>query len=145
MSRKKSKYTRDDRKHIVTLIENLKNDDDYVAIFEILTDDPSNICTRNSNGVFINLSVVNDNTLNKITKYLTKTHNKKMTEIEVDTDTIPNIVYPHKNRTYKLSNYEQNIIKQRNLKKVMNNENEYEELKFSAKKKNSKVNKKIEI
>lgn len=52
MNQKKSQYSRDDRKHIVQLIENLKNDKDYVAIFEILTDDSANSYTLNSNGVF---------------------------------------------------------------------------------------------
>ena len=74
----KSKYTRDDRKYIVQSIENLKNDKDYVAIFEILTSDNENTYTLNSNGVFLNLSSVRDDTLDKITKYLKKINKKQI-------------------------------------------------------------------
>jgi hypothetical protein len=144
MDRKKSSgsrsaYSRDDRKHVVECIENLKNDKDYVKIFEILTNDDSNSYTHNSNGVFLNLSVVSDSTLDEISKYLRKIdkqNKKKATEIEVDIDVIPtNNNSRNDSRAYKLSNYEKNILKQRNLKKVLNEENEYEELKFSAEKK----------
>lgn len=137
MDRKVTKYSREDRKYIVELIENLKNDDDYITIFDILTQDPANIYTRNSNATFVNLSVLSDTTLDKISKYLKKINSAKSNEINTNTDIIPiahsNI---HTDRTYKLSNYEQNIIKQRNLKKMMNSENEYEELKFNTKNKN---------
>jgi len=146
---RKSKYSRDDRKHIVESIDNLKNNEDYVAIFEILTDDSANSYTQNSNGVFLNLSAVSDNTLEKITKYLRKINKNKVNEIEVNTDVIPNGNTSKSDRAYKLSNYEKNILKQRNLKKVLNEEDEYEELRFSAKKKktpstknNKKINKK---
>lgn len=135
MNRIKTKYTRDDRKHIVESIENLKNDEDYVAIFEILTDDTANSYTQNSNGIFLNLSAVSDTTLERINKYLKKINKKRVDQIEVDVDVIPGGNISKADRTYKLSNYEKNILKQRNLKKVLNDENEYEELRFSAKNK----------
>jgi len=135
MDRKKTKYSREDRKYIVERIENLKNDDDYIAIFDILTNDPANIYTRNSNATFVNLSVLNDTTLDKISKYLKKINDNKLSEINVDTDIIPiTSTTQCADRTYKLSNYEQNIIKQRNLKKMMNTNSDYEELKFNTKK-----------
>ena len=131
----KTKYSRDDRKHIVELIENLKNESDYAAIFEILTDDSANSYTQNSNGVFLNLSVISDITLDKITKYLHKVNKKKSSEIDVDIDVIPTANNIKTDRVHKLSNYEKNILKQRNLKKVLNDDYEYEELRFSAKNK----------
>lgn len=131
----KSKYSRDDRKHIVESIENLKNDQDYTAIFEILTSDDNILYSHNSNGIFLNLSNASDKTLEKIQKYLKKANTKRGAEESTETEIIPN-VYPNKNeRVYKLSNYEKNILKQRNLKKVLNEENEYEELKLVSKKK----------
>ena len=135
MDRKKSRYSRDDRIHVVQLIENLKNDEDYGAIFEILTDDAAILYTPNSNGVFLNLSSASDKTLDRISKYLKKVNKKREDEIEVDIDVIPNVSNSKNDRAYKLSNYEKNILKQRNLKKVLNEENEYEELRFAAKKK----------
>ena len=126
----KSKYSRNERKYIGQTIENLKNDEDYIAIFEILTDDISNSYTENTNGVFLNLSSVSDATLDKINKYLIKINKKKSNEIEVDIDVIPNNNALRNERMHKLSNYEKNILKQRNIKKVLNDENDYEELRF---------------
>lgn len=131
----KSKYTRDDRKYIVQSIENLKNDKDYVAIFEILTSDNENTYTLNSNGVFLNLSSVRDDTLDKITKYLKKINKKQINEIEVDVDMVPSTSNTKCDKVYKLSNYEKNILKQRSLKKILNNEHDYQELKLTSKKK----------
>lgn len=140
MSLNKSKYSRDDRKHIAESIENLKNNEDYATIFEILMDDTANSYTQNSNGVFLNLSSVSDKTLNSISKYLRKINRKKLNEIEVDVDVILDNETSDNDRTYKLSNYEKNILKQRNLKKVLNDESDYEEFKFSSKKYSDKEN-----
>ena len=136
MSRK-SKYSRDDRKHIAESIENLKNDEDYRAIFEILMDDSANSYTQNSNGVFLNFSAISDETLARIKKHLKKVNKSRDNEIEVDIDVIPNGNTFKNDRAYKLSNYEKNILKQRNLKKVLNDDGDYQELRFSAKKKKS--------
>lgn len=135
----KSQYSRDDRKHIVQTIENLKNEEDYVAIFEILTDDAANSYTENSNGVFLNFSTVSDDTLDKISKYLKKINKKKSNQIEVDVDVVPNGGIHKNDRTHKLSNYEQNILRQRGIKKVLNGDNEYEQMQFTAKPKKSIV------
>ena len=129
----KSKYTRDDKKHIVECIENLKNDKDYVAIFEILTRDDNILYTPNSNGVFLNLTSASDKTLDQIHKYLKKATSKRTTDTEAETEIIPNAYSSKNERVYKLSNYEKNILKQRNLKKVLNEENDYEELKITQK------------
>lgn len=141
MSRKgnntKSKYERDDRKHIAELIENLKSEEYSVAIFDILSDDPVNSYTINSNGVFLNLSKTSDETLDKVKKYLKKINRKQSDQIDTDNDVIPNVMAQKSDRTYKLSNYEKNILKQRNLKKVLNDDHEYKELKFSSGKKNT--------
>ncbi|BCS83177.1 hypothetical protein QLL95_gp0946 [Cotonvirus japonicus] len=134
MNYKKSKYSRDNRKHIVESIENLKNDEDYVEIFKILMRDEANSYTHNSNGVFLNLSLVSDKTLNQINKYINKLNNNNNNHIEIDTDVIPNFGSAKNERTYRLSNYEKNIIKQRNLKKDLECNNDYEEFRFSTKK-----------
>ncbi len=139
----KTKYLRDDREHIANLIGNLKKDEDYIAIFDILTNDESTSYTKNSNGVFLNLSAVSDETLDRVKKFLKKTNKNRKNVSEVDTDIIPNVNLSKSDRTHKLSNYEKNIIKQRNLKKVLNDDNEYEEFKISSKKKKATTNKKI--
>ena len=141
MEHKNSKYDRDDRIHIVQQIENLKNDEDYNAIFEILMGDPEISYTPNSNGLFLNFTSANDKTLDKISKYLRKVNKKQQNEIEVDVDVIPNTHNTKSDRTYKLSNYEKNILKQRNLKKVLNEDHEYEEMKLVSKKMNNRQRK----
>ena len=141
VEQKKSKFSRDDKKRMVESIENLKNDEDYVAIFEILMDDGSISCTPNSNGVFLNLSSASDDTLGRIKKYLKRIKSKNVGQIEIDVDIIPSIINTKNDRAYKLSNYEKNILKQRNLKKVLNEDNEYEELRFTAKNKSLVQNK----
>jgi hypothetical protein len=130
----KSEYSNDDRKHIRSLIENLKNVKDYEKIFEILTADDSNSYTHNSNGVFLNLSSVSDKTLNRVYRYLKKINKRNFSTENVDDDF--NII-PSENeneKAYKLSNYEKNILKQRNLKKALG-KSDYEELRFTPKKK----------
>jgi CRISPR/Cas system CMR subunit Cmr4 (Cas7 group RAMP superfamily) len=129
----KSEYSHDDRKHIRSLIENLKNVKDYEKIFEILTADDSNSYTHNSNGVFLNLSSVSDKTLNRVYRYLKKINKRTSSTEEVDDFNI----IPSENeneKAYKLSNYEKNILKQRNLKKALG-KSDYEELRFTPKKK----------
>ncbi|MEM0354097.1 MAG: hypothetical protein QXW79_00810 [Thermoplasmata archaeon] len=129
-----SKYSHDDIKHLAHKIENLKNDNDYVAVFEILMDDPNSSYTQNSNGVFLNLSKLSDKTLDKVKRYLKKIDRKKVEEIEVDHDIATTNSTNKKDRTYKLSNYEKNILKQRDLKKILNEDDDYEELKLPAEK-----------
>lgn len=131
----KHKYDRDERKHIAGLIENLKNKEDYIAIFEILMDDKANSYTQNSKGVFLNLSSVSNRTMRKIDRYLKKINKEKTNEIDLDVNVIPDQKITKSNRTYKLSNYEKNILKQRKLKKVLDDDSEYQVLKFSAVKK----------
>lgn len=134
-----SKYSYDDRKHIVELIENLKNNEDYIAIFDILTKDGDNTYTQNSNGVFLNLSKVSDPILDKINKYIIKANRKRNNKIESNVDVIPLSDNSSSDRAYKLNNYEKNIIKQRNLKKVLNDLDEYEELRFTKNKTKTKT------
>lgn len=134
----KSKYSRDDRKQVATLIENLKNNEDYVKIFEILTDDEANSYTHNSNGVFLNLSEVSDKTLDRIHKYMKKVNKKRKELSDEEIDYIPYSDFKEE-KTYKLSNYEKNILKQRSLKKVLNDADNYEQMKFSPKKKAKKI------
>lgn len=133
MSNKKNNFTRDDRKYIVNLIENLKDVEDYQAVYDILINDKSSdvICSTNNNGVCLNLSVVGNDTLIKVRDYLDR-HNKKKQDIEINN--IPIVNNSQKKRTHKLSNHEESLLRHREIKKAQENEVEYKELKFSSKK-----------
>lgn len=115
MSRR-SKYTHDDRKNIVDLIQNLKNADDYMSILEILMKDDDNIYISNTKGVFLNLSCVSDKTMSSIVKYLNKISKPKANEIKLDVDIIPTS-NSSTEKAYRRSNYEKTILRQKNLKR----------------------------
>jgi hypothetical protein len=121
MSRQIKKYGRDDLKKIGSQIENLKNEKHSKKILKILTDDPFVSFDHNANGIFINLSAAGVNTLDKVTVYLEKIKIKTPSVCEDEM-----VKFKHKNEhiddnTYKLSNYEKNILKQRNIKKAIDN------------------------
>ncbi|CAH6420054.1 Hypothetical protein MVR_LOCUS21 [uncultured virus] len=132
MSRR-SKYSHDQIKFFGASIENLKDPNDYQAIFDILLRDPASFCGENSKGSYANLSAVNDTTLGRIKRYLEKVSASRDNEIGVDNDVIPISDAQQPDRSYKRSNYEKNILKQRKLKKLQNEDDEYEELTFERK------------
>lgn len=133
-SKSKSTYSKEDRQYIVQQIERLADSSNYTKIFYILMEDESNTYTSNSNGVFLNLSVVSDITLAKVDKYLSKLekiNKKKVKVIELDEDVAPsNIGCKTDDRVHRLSNYEKNIIKQKNLNKSGDDDVEYEEMRL---------------
>lgn len=139
----KSRYTHDNRKDIAASIERLKNDEDYVVIFNILMGDDNNTYSSNSNGVYLNLSNICDSTLDKINKYLNKVnkinkkniinnnriYKKNNDVVYEDDDLISN--------KYKLSNYEKNILKKNKQQKMYEDNVEYETFSFPMKTKSS--------
>ena len=62
-------YSLNDRKQIMTKIQNLKNKKHFLHIFNIIKENNVSY-TQNINGVFINLTNISDNILDKITEYL---------------------------------------------------------------------------
>ena len=125
MRSSKTKYSNDYRRNLVTMIEGLERDEDYSAIFDILLKDDNisnNGYTRNANGVFLNLSIVSDKTITRMTRYLNSiqkdTDEFDSTPIQMNDETRNN--HHEQKRTYKMTNYEKNIIKHRNLKQSKN-------------------------
>lgn len=152
-SKSKSVYSKEDRQNIVRQIERLTDPSNYTKIFYILMEDESNTYTSNSNGVFLNLSLVSDETLDKVKRYLAKLdriNKKKSKIIELDENSLPDgIGCKTDDRIYRLSNYEKNIIKQKNLSKTSNDDDvEYEEIRFQkipSKSKSKKSTKSVKI
>jgi hypothetical protein len=64
-----SSYTLEDKKRIMTKIQNLKNKKHYMHLYKIIKDNNVNY-SQNSNGVFINLTNISDDILGKIIEYL---------------------------------------------------------------------------
>ena len=63
------KYTLVEKRQIMTRIQNLKNKRHYMEIYKIIKE--NNVAhSQNINGVFINLTNIEDSILDKIVKYL---------------------------------------------------------------------------
>lgn len=63
-------YTLEDKKRIMTKIQNLKNKKHYMHLYRLIKD--NNVAhSQNINGVFINLNNISDEILDKISQYLT--------------------------------------------------------------------------
>ena len=63
------KYTLVEKKQIMTRIQNLKNKRHYMEIYKIIKE--NNVThSQNINGVFINLTNIEDSILDKIVKYI---------------------------------------------------------------------------
>ena len=112
---KQSKYTNSSLKQIGLSIEQLDNHQHYIEIFNILLEDDNNKYTENSNGVFLNLSAVADDTLDKIVSFLKTVNTEKYNNSHTHINTVPTSMDIHrgnKRRTYKLSNCDKNILNQ---------------------------------
>ena len=63
-------YTLEDKKRIMTKIQNLKNKKHYMHLYRLIKE--NNVAhSQNINGVFINLNNISDEILDKISQYLT--------------------------------------------------------------------------
>ena len=73
-------YTLTDKKVIMTRIQNLKNKKHYIQIYTIIKENNVNY-SQNINGIFINLSNIEDSILDKIVEYLNYVESRN-TEID---------------------------------------------------------------
>lgn len=137
----RKQFSLEDIEHLGKTLENLKDEEDLRTVFKIISKDPNLTFGKSTSSVYFDLANVSDDTLQKLCRSLKKINNKKTNEIEVDTSIIPEYA-SQSNRTYKLTNYEKNILKRRNQKKVLDEDDDYKELSFSYKKPVKKVTKK---
>jgi hypothetical protein len=73
-------YTLSDKKGIMTRINNLKSKKHYMEIYKIIKENNINY-SQNINGVFINLTNIENEVLDKIVKYIDYAESKN-TEID---------------------------------------------------------------
>ena len=69
-------FTHNEKKILASKIENITNKKDYKEIFKIIYENNCNYI-ENDNGVYINLNVLNDETLLKIKSFLEVIENNK--------------------------------------------------------------------
>ena len=110
------KYSYNDRKKLSTRVKEIKSKEDYVRLFKIINRDPNNKFTENSNGIWLDFKILEDETIEKVSKFLNKLSNKKKKNV----DSVSSIEYvPYsaddifniKNNGPKLSNYEKSILR----------------------------------
>ena len=113
------KFTHYDKKRIVYRIEQIKSKKNYIKLFKLINSENIKF-TNNSNGIFININSLSDESLYKINNFLNLINNTNdMFDVEianssVDTDYKPYSIdefSDYKSYGPKLSNYEKNIIK----------------------------------
>jgi len=110
----KKSYSYSDRKKISARIKNIKKKEDYVRLFKIINRDSNNKFTENSNGIWLDLKILEDETIYNIDKFLKKILDSKNNL----TDSVNSIEYvPYStdevfvNSGPKLSNYEKSILR----------------------------------
>jgi hypothetical protein len=97
------KYNNDFKKKLVSKLEELKDKDDYVNIFNIIS---SNDYSSNSNGIFFNLNAFSDEVIEKLVDYLNENKNEK----EKETEPIVYTTYCNENGLFKVSNQDKQIM-----------------------------------
>jgi len=75
-------YTLTDKKGIMTKISNLKSKKHYIEIYKIIKENNVSY-SQNINGIFINLTNIDDDILDKIVKYLNYTDSRNS---EIDSE-----------------------------------------------------------
>jgi hypothetical protein len=99
------KYNNDFKKKLVSKLEELKDKDDYVNIFNIIS---SNDYSSNSNGIFFNLNAFSDEVIEKLVDYLNE--NKKENENETEPEPIVYTTYCNENGLFKVNNQDKQIM-----------------------------------
>lgn len=64
------KYNTEIRKKLVSKIDRLKNKENYIELYNIITNEIGNNYSSNRNGIFINLNILSDKTIEEIIEFL---------------------------------------------------------------------------
>lgn len=116
------KFNTEFRKKLVSRFDKLKNKNDYLEIYNIITNDIGNNFSSNRNGIFININLLSDSCIEKLIDYLedklnltvTQTESEKINYKSYNIDEIQKI----SEIGHKLSYQEKTIIKR--IRKVNN-------------------------
>jgi len=113
------KYNSEFRKNIKQKISKLSNRYDYIQIYKIIISELENKISSNRNGIYFNLNLLSDKTIEKIIIFLDNIidteNNSEYVKVKYETynkDTnIENFIITHK-----LTNQEKSLIKKYRLK-----------------------------
>lgn len=108
------KFNSNFRTKIVLKISKLTNKKDFVNIFNIIQNEVGNNVSINRNGIFVNINILSDDTIIKLTDYLNEnTENVTATETENKIKYKPYSI-DENTTSDKLSNHEKSILKKIN-------------------------------
>ena len=108
------KYNSEFRKNLKTKISKITNNSDYVNIYKIINNELQNKLSINRNGIYFNLNLLSDNSIEEIFKIIEKTDSDTCTQTE------SKMIYETYNKNesidtfitnYKLTNQEKSLIK----------------------------------
>ena len=102
------KYNNDFKKKLVSKIEDFKDKENFVNIFNIISSDDY---SSNSNGIFYNMNTFSDDVIEKLVDYL----NENKVEKEKEPEQVVYTAYCNENGLFKVSNQDKQIMQ--NMKK----------------------------
>jgi hypothetical protein len=105
------KYNNDFKKKLVSKLEDFKDKDDYVNIFNIISSDDY---SSNSNGIFYNLNDFSDEVIEKLVDYL----NENKVEKEKEKEQVVYTTYCNENGIFKVSNQDKQIMNNMKNKEI---------------------------
>jgi hypothetical protein len=109
------KYNSQFRKKLISKFEKIKDKNDYIDIYNIITEDIGNNYSSNRNGIFINMNLLSNKCIEKLVDLVEEKLNYNMSL--TDTEKINYKSYKFDDieiiseMGHKLSNQEKNIIK----------------------------------
>jgi hypothetical protein len=109
------KYNSQFRKKLISKFEKIKDKNDYIDIYNIITEDIGNNYSSNRNGIFINMNILSNKCIEKLVDLVEEKLNYNMSL--TDTEKINYKSYKFDDieiiseMGHKLSNQEKNIIK----------------------------------
>ena len=115
MEKGSRKYNSQFRKKLISKFEKIKDKNDYIDIYNIITEDIGNNYSSNRNGIFINMNILSNKCIEKLVDLVEEKLNYNMSL--TDTEKINYKSYKFDDieiiseMGHKLSNQEKNIIK----------------------------------
>jgi hypothetical protein len=109
------KYNTEFRKKLINKIDKIKDKDDLISIYNIITEELGNNFSSNRNGIFINLNLLSDDCIEKILEFIEDKITNTITQSETDKINYKSYKFDEveliSEMGHKLSNQEKNIIK----------------------------------
>jgi hypothetical protein len=109
------KYNTIVRKKLINRFEKIKDKTDYIAIYNIITQDIGNNFSTNRNGIFINMNILSNDCIEKLMYFLNDKLNSTLSSTETDKVNYKSYKFDEveiiSEMGHKLSNQEKNIIK----------------------------------